>query len=156
MNVTFPNPAGYANAFTEMLDMLKHGRCTHAEYCLFGAVWVAEHTREYKPKFMATLPDFVLAYARDRAGGKRAYDADRARKLGDWFLEGLRIREENAANLSLLIWAKEKLLEVGMTEKLLAIDGMIPSFARAEMDREMLRAIIVTKKLDGLERQRNG
>lgn len=104
--------SGSPVSFPEMLFReFRAGKINEDVYHTQTSVWVAENANQYSFRAYQDLPQVTREYIRARNSNTREQrDPEMHKRVGRWLEFTRSVIEQNTADLSLLIWCKEKLL----------------------------------------------
>jgi hypothetical protein len=122
-------------------------------YFIMNAGWIADNFFKYPPKYHPPIDGTTKAYLESRHAGRCDYDAKLARRLGDWFNSVTSAFYETRSNLSQLLWAKEKLVDVAIGGAHEKLDKQIKQFERVNFDFENYAKAVVVKGYDQRDRK---
>lgn len=146
-----PPPSGVG---AEIFRMYVRKEIDFPTYLEMTAITVSKDAHKIAPRAFPVMPSGLRAYCQDRVDQRREYDAETGKRLGVWVWRCIRISEENSADLSLLLWAKEKLLPTGLKREIEEIDQAIPEFMKVEMPKSDFSVATQAQALDSLAREK--
>lgn len=112
-----PLPSQPRSLPEEIFMAYRRGESTELEFHVGMSVWTADYAYKYRAAPYPPLAGQLVSYCENRVSGRAAYDPPLSARLGAWVQLVVRLREENAAALETLAWAKEKVMSVGMKLK---------------------------------------
>lgn len=106
----------------------KSGNMSQAEYDVFMAHRVSENLFWHQPVRYPELHGAIRQYCEQRKNGQCQRDADFHKRVNEFVLRCVRVREENKANLSTFVWAKAKLVGANLLQRVEILDRAMSHF----------------------------
>lgn len=145
-----PPPTGIG---FEIFQMYVKKETDFKTYLEMNAVTVAKDAHKIRPQSFPAMPGVLRAYCQERIQQRRDYEVETGKRLGNWVKSIIYISEQNAADFSLLLWAKEKIEATGLKSELAAIESSLPEFERVRCPFDDLKLATETQEIDASARE---
>lgn len=128
-----------------------HKKIAREQYEAENAALVASNLHWYAPKIYSLPTDDVRRYIRERSDERCDLDQKTGVHMGVWAQLIFRQKDENDANLSLLLWSSEKLHKQNAKTLIAPLDAMIARFERLQFPFEQYAAVMRVQQIDSRE-----
>lgn len=123
-------------------------------YVEMNAVAIAKEAHRIRPRLFPAMPGALRAYCQERIQQRRDYDVQAGNRLGVWVWRCIRTSEENSADSSLLLWAKEKLIPTGLQVEIETIEEALTEFAKVTAPHADMLDAVGAQKVDAIARDK--
>ncbi len=148
-----PTPREGLSVGADIFRMYRRNEITPRDYMVMNAALVADSAHEERLHLYIFLAPGIRQYVESRYGGSD-YDQSWSKKLGDWRYDVFSALDHNRYIVDHFTWAKEKLSEVGMVDKVAKLDESINRFESLKFPSEDYLRVCRIQQMDSGERER--